>query len=60
MENYFETVLIQTFTKYLFGVGYPAKLLLNEGSQFGKACEPMNLNFADVKLRLSRSVKVEY
>ena len=60
MENYASSAFMQAFIRFACEVGYPKRVLTDEGSQLIKGCNDMRLNFQDLKYRLHRDVKVEF
>ena len=60
MEDYSAAAFIQAFIRLACEVGYPKKLLPDEGSQLISGCESMKINYNDVKQKLHSSVDVEY
>ena len=59
MEDYSNTAFIQSFTRFACDMGYPKRLLTDEGSQLVKGCNTLKLDFQDLKFRLHRDVKVD-
>ena len=60
MEDYSTTAYIQIFTRFSCEVGYPKKLLPDEGSQLIKGCTSMKLDICDIKSRLRQNVKIDF
>ena len=60
IEDYSTASFVQAFTRLSCEVGYPKKLLVDEGSQFIKGCQSMIFNFSDIKSQLHRNIKVEF
>ena len=60
MEDYSTTAFIQTFTRFSCDVGYPKKLLPDEGSQLIKGCTSVKLDIRDIKSRSSQTVKIDF
>ena len=60
MESYSTTAFIQSFTRFACDMGYPKRLLVDEGSQLVKGCKTLKLNFMDLQYRLHRDVDVEF
>lgn len=59
MEDYSTTAFIQSFTRFACDMGYPKRLLTDEGSQLIKGCNMLKLDFQDLKFRLHHDVKVD-
>ena len=60
MEDYTPTSFFQAFTRFACEVGYPEKLLPDEGSQLIKGCSTMKLDIRDIKSRLQSNVNVVF
>ena len=60
MEDYSTTSFMQAFTRLACEVGYPKKLLVDEGSQLVKGCESMRLDFKDLKSKINQKSSIEY
>ena len=60
MDNYDTLAFLQAFTRLACEVGYPKKLLVDEGSQLIKACETMELNFVDIQQHLHSKLNIEF
>ena len=52
MEDYSSESCLLGFIRFACKVGYPKKLMPDEGSQLVKGCEVMKLKFYDIKHRL--------
>ena len=59
MEDYSATAFIQSFTRFSCDMGYPRRVLTDEGSQLVKGCKELKLDFQNLQFRLHRDVKVE-
>ena len=60
MEDYSSISFIQAFTRFACEVGYPKKLLPDEGSQLLKGCSSMKLDIRDIKSKLQTNVTVDF
>ena len=60
MEDYSTTSFMQAFTRFACDVGYPKKLLVDEGSQLVKGCQSMQLNFQDLRNKISKKSSIEF
>ena len=60
MEDYSSASFIQCFIRLSCEVGYPKKLLLDEGSQLITGCRSTKIDFPDSKCQLHHQVNVEY
>ena len=60
MDSYDTLAFLQAFTRFACEVGYPKKLLVDEGSQLIKACETMELNFVDIQQHLHSKFNIEF
>ncbi|XP_066917852.1 uncharacterized protein [Clytia hemisphaerica] len=60
MEDYTTTSFVQAFTRLACEVGYPKKLLVDEGSQLLKGCKSMQLNFQDIKAKIEAKSSIEF
>ena len=60
MEDYSTTAFLQSFTRFSCQVGYPRKLLIDEGGQLVKGCETMKLNINDIASRLHQDLKIDF
>ena len=60
MEDYTTLSFIQAFIRFSSEVGYPKKLLIDEGSQLKKGCESMKLSFTDAQNQLHLDEHVEF
>ena len=60
MENYSTSAFLLGFIRFSCSVGYPKMLLPDEGSQLVKGCKEMQLNFHDIRQRLSVEYGVEF
>ena len=60
MDSYNTTSFLQAFTRLACEVGYPKKLLVDEGSQLLKGCETMQLNFVDLQQHLHSKLNIEF
>ena len=49
IEDYSSISFVQAFTRFACEVGYPKKLLPDEGSQLIKGCSTMKLEICDIK-----------
>ena len=60
MEDYSTTSFLQSFTRFSCQVGYPWKLLIDEGGQLVKGCETMKLNFTDIAHQLHKDFNINF
>ena len=60
MEDYSTTAFIQAFTWFSCEVGYPKKLLPDEGSQLIKGYTSMKLDICDIKSKLCQNIKIDF
>ena len=60
MEDYSTTAFIQGFIRFSCEVGYPKKLLPDEGTHLIKGCTSVKLNIHDIKSRLNQNVKIDF
>ena len=59
MENYNTTSFLQAFTRFSCDVGYPKRILADEGSQLVKGCKTMRIDFQDLQFKLHQDVHVQ-
>ena len=59
MERYSTTESIQAFARFPCEVGYPKKLVTDEGSQLIKGWMSIKLDIRDFKSRQSDNVKID-
>eukprot|EP00111_Clytia_hemisphaerica_P012105 TCONS_00035553-protein len=60
MEDYSTNAFLQAFTRISCEVGYPRRLLTDEGSQLVKACETLQIDFQDIQRRLFKESNVDF
>ena len=60
MEDYTTESFILAFTRFACKVGYPKKLMPDEGSQLVKGCNVMTLEFFDIKHKLHQEFGVDF
>ena len=60
MEDYSTSAFLQAFTRFSCEVGYPRRLLADEGSQLVKGCETVQFDFQDIQRRLFKDSNVEF
>ncbi|XP_066924707.1 uncharacterized protein [Clytia hemisphaerica] len=60
MEDYSTTSFLQAFTRFSCQVGYPNKLLADEGGQLIKGCETMKLDIVDIAFQLHRDQRINF
>lgn len=60
MEDYSSNAFLQAFTRFSCEVGYPKRLLTDEGSQLVKACETLQFDYHDIQWRLFTEHHVEF
>ena len=60
MEDYSSSSFVQCFIRLSCEVGYPKKLLPDEGSQLITGCESMKIDFQDTRFQLHQQMNVEY
>ena len=60
MDSYNTTSFLQAFTRLACEVGYPKKILIDEGSQLVKGCKTMQLNFVDIQQHLHSKLNIEF
>ena len=58
IKYYFSVVFTPAFNRFTCEVSYLRQLLPAENNQLVKACESMNLNFENIKLRLTRNANM--
>ena len=59
METYATGSFLQAFMRFCCEVGYPKRLLIDEGSQLVKGCESVSLDLIDIKYQLHKDVAVD-
>ena len=59
MEDYSTKAFIFAFIRFSSDVGYPRKLMIDEGSQLVKGVSTMKLDFVDIRSKLHKEVGVE-
>ena len=60
MEDYSTSAFLQSFTRFSCEVGYPKRMISDEGSQLVKGCGTMKLDVKDIQWRLFTDVHVEF
>ena len=60
MDSYSSTSFILAVIRLACEVGYPKRLLPDEGSQLLKSCSDMSFNYKDVKEKLYLNSKMEF
>lgn len=60
MEDYTTESFILAFTRFACKVGYPKKLMPDEGSQLVKGCKTMKLEYFDIKHKLHKEYGIEF
>ena len=60
MDDYSTPSFVLSFIRFSCEVGFPKKLLCDEGSQLVKGCQDMKLNFRDTQSQISKNVKVDF
>ena len=60
MQGYDTVQFVLAFTRFGNDLGYPKKLLIDEGSQLVCGCENVTLNMRDIKGRLNRKKAIEF
>ena len=60
MDSYDTTSFIYAFTRFSCDVGYPKRLLADQGGQLIKGCETMRLDFQNLQFRLHKESRVEF
>ena len=59
MNDYSTAAFISAFTRLSCEVGWPKKMLADQGSQLIKGCQTVRFNFQDIKFRLHVESSVE-
>ena len=59
MDDYSSKAFISAFTRFSCDVGYPKRVLADQGSQLIKGCETMRLDFQDLQFKLHKDSQVE-
>ena len=59
METYCTTSFLQAFSRFACQVGYPKRLLTDEGGQLVKGTSDVVIDFRDLKFQLHQRCKVE-
>ena len=59
MEDYSSSLFLQCFIRLSCEVGYPKKLLLDEGIQLITGCDSMKTDFQDIKFQLHQQMNVD-
>ena len=60
MDDYSTSSFVQSFIRFSCDVGFPKKLLCDEGSQLVKGCQDTKLNFRDAGSQLFKDVNVDF
>jgi len=60
MEDYSTSAFLQSFTRFSCEVGYPNKMIADEGSQLVKECGSMQFDLKDLHWKLHTQVNVEF
>ena len=60
MEDYSSSSFLQCFIRLSCEVGYPRKLLPDEGSQLINGCGSMKIYFQDARFQLHQQMNVDY
>ena len=60
MQDYSASAFISSFTRFACQVGFPKRLLADEGGQLIRGCNNVVLNFQNIKFQLHRDHKVEF
>ena len=60
MDDYSTPSFVQSFIRFSCDVGFPKKLLCDEGSQLVKACQEMKLSFMDLGSQLHKDINVDF
>ena len=60
MEDYSTKAFNFAFIRFSTEVGYPKRLLIDEGSQLVKGVKTMKLDFVDIKSQLHRDVGIDF
>ena len=60
MEDYSSSLFLQCFIRLSCEVGYPKKLLPDEGIQLIAGCDSMKIDFQDTKFQLHQQMNVDY
>jgi hypothetical protein len=58
MDSYSTTSFIHAFSRFACDVGFPSRMLADQGSQLVKGCQSANFSFSDAKFRLHRDAHV--
>ena len=59
MERYDTSAFLQAFTRFCCEVGYPKRVLIDDGSQLVKGCESVRLDIQNIKFQLRKDAGVE-
>ncbi len=60
MEAYDTIQFLNSFTRFANDLGFPKKLIIDEGSQLVSGCEKVVLNMVDIKGHLNREYGIEF
>ena len=60
MEDYSSSLFLQCLIHLSCKVGYPKKLLSDEGSQLITGCGSMKIDFQDTRFQLHQQMNVDY
>ena len=60
MEDYSSSLFLQCFIRLSCEVGYPKKLLPDEGSRLITGCGSMKIDFQDARFQLHQQMNVDY
>ena len=60
MEGYDTIQFLSAFTRFANELGYPKKLIIDEGSQLVSGCEKVVLNMVDIAGRLNKEYGIEF
>ena len=60
MEEYDTVQFLLAFTRFAYELGYPKRLLIDEGSQLISGCENIVLNMSDLKSQLSKEYGIDF
>ena len=59
MERYDTSSFLQAFMRFCCEVGYPKRVLIDEGGQLVKGCESVRLDIQDLKFQLHKDAGVQ-
>jgi hypothetical protein len=60
LEDYSTSGFLLAFTRFACEVGYPKRMMIDEGSQLVKGCETMEFSFRDAQHQLHKELNIEF